>query len=203
MPFNEDVRPVPEGLRSDKFLLRPIRVADAELDYEAVTESREFLRIWEQSSWPEDNFTVEANRQDLQKLERRHTAEESFTYTIMNPTETQCLGCVYIFAMDAAMLRRSDVSAIDGARWSDYAAAVYLWIRLSRLADALDRTVLNALGPWLRDDWRFQSCLFITNEQFTQQVLMMESAGLRLRFRIKDPKAAGRFLAYGKEGAGG
>ena len=38
--------------------------------------------------------------------------------------------------------------------------------------------------------------LFITNEQFTQQVEMMEGAGFRLRFRIEDPKATGRFLAY-------
>ena len=202
MPFNEDVKPVPEGLRSDKFLLRPIRVADAELDYEAVMESKEFLRIWEQSSWPEDSFTVEANREDLRKLERRHADEESFTYTIMSPTETRCLGCVYIFAMDAAMFSRSDISAIDGARWSDYAAAVYFWIRLSRLADALDRAVLDALVPWLKDDWRFENWLFVTNEQFTQQVMMMESAGLRPGFRIKDPKAAGRFLAYGRENAG-
>ena len=201
MPFSEDVRPVPEGLRRDEFQLRPIRGADAELDYEAVMESREFLRIWEQSSWPEDNFTVEANREDLQKLERRHAAEESFTYTIMNPTETRCLGCVYIFATDAAMFSRSDISAIDGARWSDYAAAVYFWIRLSRLADGLDRAVLDALCPWLKNDWRFENCLFITNEQFTQQVMMMESAGLRLGFRIKDPKAPERFLAYGKENA--
>ena len=39
--------------------------------------------------------------------------------------------------------------------------------------------------------------LFITNEQFGQQVAMFEAAGLRLRFRIDDPKASGAFLAYG------
>ena len=103
MPFNKDIEAVPDGLRSDHFLLRPIQVTDAELDYEAVMESREFLRTWEQSSWPEDNFTVEANRKDLHKLEWRHIAKDSFTYTVMNPTGTQCLGCVYIFATNAAM----------------------------------------------------------------------------------------------------
>ena len=201
MPFDESFGPVPEGMRRDEFRLRPIGVADAELDYEAVMESREFLRAWEQSTWPEDSFTLEANRDDLQKLERRHAAKASFTYSVMNPTETQCLGCVYLFATNAVMFGRSKISPVDGALWSDYAAAVYFWIRLSRLADALDRRLLAALGRWLEEDWPFDSYLFVTNEQFTQQVAMMESAGLRLRFHIDDPNATKRFLAYGKAGA--
>lgn len=160
-------------------------------------ESREFLRTWEQSSWPEDSFTVEANREDLRKLERRHAAKESFTYTVMNSTEVRCLGCVYIFPIDADMFARAEISAVDGSKWSDYAAAIYFWIRKSRLADALDRRLLDAMGPWLAHDWRFDSFLFITNEQFEQQVQMIESADLPLSFCISDPKAKGAFLAYG------
>ena len=198
MRFSEDIGSVPDGLRRDNFLLRPIQAADAELDYDAVMESREFLRTWEQSSWPEDDFTVEANREDLRKLAQRHAAKDSFTYTVMNVTETQCLGCVYIFPTTSAMFSRSHISAVDGGRWSDHAAAVYFWIRLSRLAEALDRTLLDALCRWLTDDWRLDDYLFVTNEQFTQQVAMIESADMRLRFRIDDPKAAGRFLAYGQ-----
>ena len=91
MIFNaSDVR-APEGLRTDEFLLRPIRASDAERDYEAVMESREFLRRWEQSSWPTDDFTVDANRKDMEKLERRHTGGESFTYAVLNPTERNAL----------------------------------------------------------------------------------------------------------------
>ena len=197
MPFVHDAIHISNGMRTDAFVLRPIREADAELDYEAVMESREFLRSWEQSSWPEDDFTVEANREDLRKLERRHAANESFTYTVMNPTEMQCLGCVYIFPIGADLFARAEISGIDGARWSDYAAAVYFWIRKSALADALDRRLLDALRLWLSHDWSFDNFLFVTNEQFEQQVEMIESAGLPLSFRISDPKAEGEFLAYG------
>ncbi len=202
MPFTDNTIRVPDRLRTDDVLLRPIRSADAELDHDAVMESRAFLRIWEQSSWPEDNFTVSANREDLLKLERRHAARESFTYTVMNPTETQCLGCVYLFPMDAAMFTRSEISAIGGARWSDNAAAVYFWIRQSRLADGLDRRLLDALGPWLERDWRFDNHLFVTNEQLGQQVAMMNGAGLQLRFRIDDPQATGAFLAFSRGNRG-
>ena len=66
------------------------------------------------------------------------------------------------------------------------------------MADALDRRLLDALGPWLERDWRFDNYLFITNEQFEQQVAMIESADLEIRFRISDPKAEGKFLAYAR-----
>jgi hypothetical protein len=196
MAFNTDDFHAPEGLGTDEFLLRPILASDAELDYEAVMESKEFLRQWEQSSWPEDDFTVEGNREDLAKLERHHADGESFTYTTMNPTETQCLGCVYIFPTAARLFSRAQISAIDGAWWSEFEAANYFWIRKSRLADKLDRRLLEALGPWLEHDWRIERYLIVTNEQFEQQVAMIEGANRQLRFQLTFPNEPGKSLAY-------
>jgi hypothetical protein len=202
MAFNNDDFHAPDELRTDEFLLRPIRASDAQLDYEAVMESKEFLRQWEQSSWPEDDFTVDANREDLAKLERRHTDGESFTYTVMNPTETQCLGCVYIFPTTARLFSKAQIAAIDGARWSAYEAAVYFWIRQSRLADRLDRRLLDALGPWLEHDWHIEHHLIVTNEQFSQQVAMIESANLQRRFHLTFPNEPGKSLAYADHSSG-
>lgn len=198
MVFDTKV-PVPEGLRTDEFLLRPIRASDAELDYEAVMESREYLRRWEQSSWPKDDFTADANREDMIKLERRHAARESFTYTVMNTSETQCLGCVYILPTSARWLSKAQITALGDAKWSAYEAAVLFWIRKSRLADGLDRRLLDAFGPWLADVWRIPNHLVITNEQFEQQVALIEGAGLQLRFRLERPDEPGNSLAYARD----
>ncbi len=196
MTFNSGDFHAPEGMRTDEFLLRPIRASDAKLDYEAVMESREFLRRWEQSTWPADDFTVEANREDMVKLERRHADGESFTYTVMNLTETQCLGCVYISPTSARFFTRAQITAIGSADWSDYAIGVHFWIRKSRLDDGLDRRLLDALGAWLGQDWHIANHLFVTNEQFVQQVTMIEDAGLTLRFRLERPNEPGKSLAY-------
>ena len=196
MAFNRDDFHAPEELRTDEFLLRPIRASDAQLDYEAVMESKAFLRQWEQSSWPEDDFTVEANRADLDKLERRHADGESFTYTVMSPSETQCLGCVYIFPTAAPLFSRAQIAAIDGARWSEYEAAVYFWIRQARLADRLDERLLDALGRWLEHDWHIERHLVVTNEQFAQQVATIERANRQLRFQLTFPNEPGKSLAY-------
>lgn len=202
MPDNSATFHAPDSLRTDEFLLRPIRAFDAELDYDAVMESREFLRLWEQSTWPEDDFTVEANRADLAKLERRHAEGESFTYTVLNPDETQCLGSVYIFPTSAPMYSRPEISATDGESWAAHEAAVYFWVRKSRLADGLDRRLLEALGPWLAHDWGIAHPLVITNEQFAQQVAMIESAKCRLRFHLRFPNEPGTSLAYAWPPAG-
>ena len=44
MPFYPDDMPVPTELRTDEFLLRPLRAADVDLDYEAVMATQETLR---------------------------------------------------------------------------------------------------------------------------------------------------------------
>src|SRR5699024_8604034 len=47
MPFDPDVL-LSAGLKADEFILRPIIAADARLDCEAVMDSLEYLRQWEQ-----------------------------------------------------------------------------------------------------------------------------------------------------------
>lgn len=122
MPFADPEMYVPDALQTEAFLLRPIRAADARLDYEAVMESRSYLRVWEQSGWPADHFTEAENRKDLERLEQRHAAGETFTYTLMTADEARCLGCVYINSVDSTPFTRSDISSVEGARWPDGSA---------------------------------------------------------------------------------
>lgn len=170
--------------------------SDAELDYVAVMESREFLRKWEQSTWPEDDFTVEANREDLLKAERRHANGDAFTYTVMNLEQTECLGCVYVLPPDAKMFTAAQVTALGADQWSDCDATVFFWVRKSRLPAGLDRALLDSLVTWFQQEWSCKAPVIVTNEQFDQQVAMIEGSKLRRRFEIKAPNDPGKYLAY-------
>ncbi len=194
--FSERPIYAPARLEADGFVLRPIVAADAQLDYEAVMESRNFLRRWNQSTWPEDDFTVEANREDMVKMEQRHIAGEAFGYTMMNLDQTECLGCVYIFPPDAKWFAGGEISAVGSDRWSDCDVMTFFWVRASRLPDELDRRLLDALTAWVDRDWPFQSPVFVTNEQFEQQVAMIEASPLDRRFEIRLPTDPGRYFAY-------
>ena len=84
MIFGNKDAMIPDGLKTDKFLIRPLLTTDVELDYAAVMESKELLRKWEQSSWPADDFTIADNLKDLERHSREHVNRESFTFTVMN-----------------------------------------------------------------------------------------------------------------------
>ena len=47
--------------------------------------------------WPRPDFTPEENLADLQGHEADFQARRGFTYTVLDPTGTRCLGCVYVY----------------------------------------------------------------------------------------------------------
>ncbi|WP_417216211.1 N-acetyltransferase [Arthrobacter sp.] len=188
---------IPAGLRTAEFVLRPITADDAALDHAAVMESRSYLRLWEQSSWPEDDFTVEANREDLVDLEQRHAARRAYTYTLLDPGESRCLGCVYLFPPTATFLARSTVSPLARSTWAEQEAVVYFWTRSSAMDSGLDARLLERLRGWLAGDWGLTRTVFVTHEQFTQQVGLLEATDLAPAFELVEPGKPGKYLVYG------
>jgi hypothetical protein len=196
VPLTDPAVPIPAGLATAEFVLRPITADDAADDHAALMETREELRAWEQSSWPADDFTVAANREDLAGLEERHRAHRAFTYTVRDPGDTECLGCVYVFDTSAKFLAASTVTALGDESWAGVEAVVFFWVRRSRMVDGLDARLLAGLRTWFAEEWPVERTLFVTNEQFTQQVGVIEDAGLVRRFEYVEPGKPGRYLAY-------
>ncbi|MGI8879162.1 MAG: GNAT family N-acetyltransferase [Jatrophihabitans sp.] len=197
MPFTDSSEPVPPELKTEEFALRPIVADDTEMDYAAVMETREYLRLWQQSTWPEDDFTVEANRVDLIDLEQRHAAHRAFTYTVLDPDGTRCLGCVYVFPTTATFLAKSTVTPVGDDEWADVDAVIFFWARLSQMAMGMDERLLAALRAWFKEEWKLERTVYVTSEQFTQQVDLMDRTDLKLKFELLEPGAPRKRLVYG------
>ena len=187
MKFYSANASIPEEKRTDRLLLRPLRAADVELDYDAVISSAEQLRCWSQSTWPPDDFTLAQNLADLERHEREHVERKAFTYTVLKPLATKCLGCVYIEALwpEATQL-------CPGA---DHAAVVSFWVRTSELTNDLDRHLLDTLQEWFRNDWAFDCVLFGTSPQDARQPALFADSGLeqRLAFPLSN---GGLYLVF-------
>lgn len=196
MRLTDPAVPIPSGLRTAELVLRPITADDAPDDHAALMETRDELRLWEQSSWPADDFTVATNREDLAGLEQRHREHKAFTYTVRDPGDTECLGCVYVFDTSAKFLAASTVTALGDDAWADVEAVVFFWVRRSRMADGLDARLLAALRAWFAEEWPVERTVLVASEQFAQQVGLIEEAGLVRRFEYVEPGKPGRFLAY-------
>lgn len=196
MTFNLAHADVPGRQTTDDFVLRPITAADTERDYAAVMESRDFLRLWEQSSWPADDFTVEDNRADVEMLEQRHVKGDAFTYTVTDVSGVECLGCVYVMATTAGMYTGARFRSLTERRWTDYEAAVYYWVRKNRLGTAVDRALLDFLRTWFAGEWALDGHLFVTNKEFTQQYDLFEATDLQRRFTFRERDKGSPFVAY-------
>jgi hypothetical protein len=170
---------VPQEKRTDRLWLRPLRATDVELDYEAVISSAEMLHRWCQGEWPAANFTLAENLADLKWHELEHIERKAFTFTVLNPQGTRCLGCVYIVP-----IRPEEVPFCKDAV---YAADVGFWVRESELADALDQHLLTTIRDWFRAEWVFDSVLFTICQQEIRQAALFVSAGLERRLACTLP----------------
>jgi RimJ/RimL family protein N-acetyltransferase len=162
---------VPQEKRTDRCLLRPLRATDVALDYDAVVSSAEMLHRWAQGDWPRDGFTLEENLADLQRHQRDHDERRAFTYTVLDPAGTRCLGCVYIVP-----LRDELTGLAQGAAWP---ADVAFWVRASEVAGGLDAHLLATLRDWLAAEWAFDRILFPVAARYPHHAALFEAAGLR------------------------
>jgi hypothetical protein len=178
---------VPEEKRTDRLFLRPLRATDVELDHDAVMSSAEELRRWSQSDWPADDFTLAQNLEGLQGHEREHRERKAFTFTVLNPHGTRCLGCVYIMPVwpQAAQL-------CAGAAW---AANVGFWVRTSELASDLDKHLFATLRDWFATEWAFDYIMFAIGQQEARQASLLSEAGLQRRsaFTLSDGRPCWAF----------
>lgn len=185
---------VPEVLRTDEFVLRPLRTTDVELDYNAVMTSREMLRRWGGGSWPSDDFTLEGNLADLEMHQSEHEQRVAFTFTVMNPEETECLGCVYLTPFQE--IRHWLVNQTSSDSEDDFKAMCRFWARQSRLADGLDGRILAALQQWFKEEWAFEQVNFRTNSNDSHQVALLSGAGMKLVNEFGFIGRPSRYLVY-------
>ena len=178
MEFYPAAARVPDGLWTDEFVLRPLRATDNALDYEAVMATQDTLRLRNAGEWPRPGFTPEENRADLEQHEADFAERQGFTYTMVNPAGTRCLGCVYFYPLIAALDRRGVDAAAAGVEGDE--ALAWFWVRPEGVAAELDRRLLAALLPWARHDFAFKRVEFGSWAADVRQVTILQEAGLRL-----------------------
>ena len=157
-PFVPPDFEVPAVLETNKFRLRMLSVDDVEKDYEAVMESQALLRA-NGGDWPRDGFTLGENLDDLQWHEQEHLEKIAFTYTIMNPEETFCLGCIYINPLLQEMVDIG-ICQFQDKDEEGFAARISYWVRQSRSTREFNATILENIIQWLDLEWYFDCVVF-------------------------------------------
>ncbi|MDD5290492.1 MAG: GNAT family N-acetyltransferase [Patescibacteria group bacterium] len=137
---------LPKILKTEKFILRMLTADDVAKDYEAVMASLKRLKgvFGPENPWPEESLTFKQDLEDLKWHEKEFKKRSSFAYTVMNPDESRCLGCVYILPSDNRQ----------------YDAMIVLWVRKSELANSLDEKLFSVVQDWLDKKWPFKTVAY-------------------------------------------
>lgn len=142
MPFVPPDFDPPETVQMDGFVLRPIHVTDAVIDYDAVMTSVATLRdtYWRAPGWPPDDLTLMQDLIDLAWHTKERQFKTSFCYIGVSPDGGTQLAAVYI-----------DPSAKEG-----FDADVQTWVRASEAAKGFDRPFFEQVRAWIARDWPFE-----------------------------------------------
>ncbi len=164
MPWLPDGFPHPTMVPvMDGAHLRPIRESDAEIDYPAVMGSR--ARLWEiygaAWGWPAATMTVEEDRADLARHEREIAAHESFNYALLDLTETELFGCVYI----------------DPPRKAGADAEISWWVVDQHVGTPLDEALAIVVPRWIARVWPFERPRYVGRDLSWSDWLALPDAG--------------------------
>lgn len=140
-----------EELYDENFIIRPLRTMDNALDYEAMLD-RASTRAWMAEGNP---FTLDINRQNIERHVQDHAQRRALTFTIMNPGETRCLGSVYVYSLWDGL----DFVEGDAADFKD-ATILRFWVRDSAIEEDIDVGVIEVLDLWLRT-WQLPQPVFL------------------------------------------
>ena len=148
-PLVADDVEIPLRLIHERFIMRPLMMKDVEQDYEAVMSSIDHLHVQIPPEvfgdvWPSPTMSLEDDLADLGWHQVEFKMRSSFTYTVLDPSGTRCLGCVYIFP----------------SRFTDAEAEVFLWVRASELANGLDSILFATVKQWMASTWPFKKIAY-------------------------------------------
>lgn len=158
MSLNPNKLPVPEHLNTPRFVVQRQRPEDNALDYEAVMSSKELLREWSDSEWPEDNFTLEQNAEDIAGHIEDHQNDLDYGFSIFTPDYSRLLGSLYFNPVEPLLEHYpADVGTL--ARLRAFDVRVEYWLRQGTSTE-LEKNLVREVLSWLERKWWFKAPVF-------------------------------------------
>lgn len=129
---------IPQQLELEHCILVPLTIDLANIDYDAVMD---MLDENGNSKYP--NHTLYQNTIDLGYHQKEFQKKASFTYSILNKSKDECIGCMYIYPCD-------DIN---------YDVEIDMWIRHKYMD--IEEETMKSVKEWIKNVWPFQKPKFV------------------------------------------
>lgn len=141
-PFVPDDFEPPTSLVTARFRLEPLGPQHNERDHAAWTSSIEHIRAtpsYGEGRWPPpEGMTLEENLGDLVRHAEDFAGRTGFTFTVLDASDDDVIGCVYLYP----------------SRSAEYDVRARSWVRADRAE--LDDPLADAVFTWLAADWPWE-----------------------------------------------
>ncbi|MEZ5006766.1 MAG: hypothetical protein R2728_11535 [Chitinophagales bacterium] len=139
----------PKHYSSEAVTIFPTNIEFAASDFKAVMASKDELRLWSDSEWPENNFTVEANKEDLKHHVEDNEAHCAYGFMLYDANRKTCYGSLYVNPINPDSFKNapSEIAQFD--------ARVDCWIRTD-IDETLKIAIVKELKNWLDNEWPIQ-----------------------------------------------
>ncbi|MFN8196642.1 MAG: hypothetical protein U0R80_20420 [Nocardioidaceae bacterium] len=132
----------PTSLVTERFRLEPLGPQHNEADLAAWTSSIAHIRStpgYPDGRWPpEEGMTPERNLADLTRHAADFEQHRGFTFTVLDTTDGDVIGCVYLYPTAS----------------EDFDVSAQSWVRVSKAE--LDGPLADAVAAWLATDWPWE-----------------------------------------------
>ena len=129
----------PTTLVTSKFVLEPLGPQHNLADHSAWTTSIDHIRAhpgFPDGDWPPvDGMSLDQNLGDLRRHAADFIARRGFTFTVLDPTTRDVIGCVYLYPSSSG----------------DQDVIVQSWVSANR--SDLDVPLADAVAEWLATAW--------------------------------------------------
>lgn len=129
----------PTSLVTEQFRLEPLGPQHNKADRAAWMSSVEHIRAtagYPDGDWPPaEGLSAAENLADLQRHADHFAARQGFTFTVLDPTDDDVIGCVYLYPSTS----------------EEYDVSVQSWVRADRAH--LDGPVADAVARWIAAAW--------------------------------------------------
>ncbi len=171
----------PKELVTSTFCLFPTNQKFYQSDYVAVMNNREMLRIWSQSSWPEDQFTPEENKADLGQHIEDNTNHTAYGYMLYSPDKSRCYGSVYLNPL-VTIANNYHCTGNEVEILNAHHARVDCWI-IDHDSD-LEKEIIASLMEWFKTTWNIK-VLFSARVGLDKRINIYRELKLDMKMNLK------------------
>lgn len=155
-------------------------------------KSKNILRVWSQSTWPEDEFTALQNKEDLGSHVQDNVDHAAYGYMIYSLDQKTCYGSLYVNPL-SSVLENYILDSAQEKLIQDHQARIDFWIVEGERE--LEKDITRAIQDWLLNEWKITP-LFSAREGMILREAIYSELGFKKVLHVQSKEPGMNLILY-------